>query len=566
MANSDAPKGELIVIAHVEAKVRATRDGAPAAEAANVGRLSGIFAPPNVNLVPLFGRPEDRFRPSAPSLASRAGAHDKLAPNLSLFYRVDAPPEQLSDIADQVRRNEAFEAAYIKPFTELPQFNDQAPAMEDPPSATPDFSASQGYLDPAPGGVDARYAWTVRGGDGTGVGIIDIEGAWRFSHEALSQLGGVVGGVQQTGLDWRNHGTAVLGIMGGAGNGFGVSGICPGATIRAISHSGTGQTTATAIRQAADLLSPGDIILLEAHRPGPQSPTPFNSNDPQLGYIAIEWWPDDYAAIVYAVRKGIIVVGAAGNGAVSLDDPIYDQNPSAFGSFGPFPSWWRNPFRRNELDSGAILVGAGAPPSGAFGPDRSRLTFSNYGLAVDAQGWGRGVVSTGYGDLQGPRFFEDIWYTSSFSGTSSASPIVVGTLACLQGAIKSTGGQPLPPLQARQLLRGTGSEQEERPGQAATELIGKRPDLRQLLPAIGIGPNPVPAGRGPQQDTLGQQPSEVETRQEKPGDAANKDVLVDAAGSSTGPRQAATTASVVDRLAKLEAKLDQLAQFIGVKL
>ena len=34
---------------------------------------------------------------------------------------------------------------------------------------------------------------------------------------------------------------------------------------------------------------------------------------------------DDYAAIVYAVRKGIIVVGAAGNGAVSLDDPIYDQ-------------------------------------------------------------------------------------------------------------------------------------------------------------------------------------------------------------------------------------------------
>ena len=404
-----APKGELIVVARSDARVRASRNGAPIAAAADVSPLSGMFAPDNVNMIPLFGRPEDRGLLSTPSRSVTAESHETLAPELSLFYRVDAPHEQLSDIAERVRQNEAFEAAYIKPFTELPTFNEQAPTMEELPSVTPDFLARQGYLDPAPGGIDARYAWTMQGGDGAGVGIIDIEGAWRFSHEVLRQLGGVVGGgAQKTGIDWQNHGTAVLGIMGGAGNGFGVKGICPGARIRAISHSGTGQTTATAIRQAADLLSRGDIILLEAHRPGPQSPVPFVANDRQNGYIAIEWWPDDYAAIVYAVRKGIIVVGAAGNGAVSLDNPIYDQNPVAYGSFGPFPAWWRNPFRRTELDSGAILVGAGSPPSsGTFGPDRSRLTFSNFGLAVDAQGWGRGVVSAGYGDLQGPKFFND---------------------------------------------------------------------------------------------------------------------------------------------------------------
>ena len=561
---TNAPKGELIVIARSDAKVRATRNGAPMAAAADVGPLSDVFAPDNVNMIPLFGRPQDRDRSSVPSRALTAESHDTLAPDLSLFYRVDAPHEQLSDIADRVRQNEAFEAAYIKPFAELPTFNEQAPTMEEPPSVTPDLSARQGYLDPAPGGIDARYAWTMRGGDGTGVGIIDIEGAWRFSHEVLNQLGGLVGGVQQTDLDWRNHGTAVLGIMGGAGNGFGVRGICPGATIRAISHSGTGQTTATAIRQAADLSSPGDIILLEAHRPGPQSSTPFTTNPEQLGYIPIEWWPDDYAAIVYAVHKGIIVVGAAGNGAVSLDDPIYDVNPVAFESFGPFPAWWRNPLRRKELDSGGILVGAGAPPSGAFGPDRSRLTFSNFGLAVDAQGWGRGVVSTGYGDLQGPRFFEDIWYTGDFNGTSSASPIVVGALACIQGTIKAMGGQPISPLEARQLLRGTGSEQEQRPGESAPELIGKRPDLRQLLPAVGIGPKPIPEGQGTHED--GKQRVEVEDKKNQPGVATQEDVLVNRPEHSTESQQAGAGGSLIDRLAKLEARLDQLAQFIGVRI
>jgi hypothetical protein len=97
-----------------------------------------------------------------------------------------------------------------------------------------------------------------------------------------------------------------------------------------------------------------------------------------------------------------------------------------------FPAGWANPFPRNPVDRSAILVGAGAPPSGAFGPDRSRLDFSNYGAAIDAQGWGREVATSGYGDLQNGGD-ERLWYTATFAGTSSASPIVVGALACAQG-------------------------------------------------------------------------------------------------------------------------------------
>src|SRR5207253_1895259 len=126
----------------------------------------------------------------------------------------------------------------------------------------------------------------------------------------------------------------------------------------------------------------GDILLLEIHRAGPGA-----SGSGQDGYIAVEWWPDDLAAIRYAVARGILVVEAAGNGARDLDASIY--NTPAAG----FPSSWRNPFNPANPSSGAILVGAGAPPPGTHGhnhgPDRSRLDFSNYGRRLDTQGWGR---------------------------------------------------------------------------------------------------------------------------------------------------------------------------------
>jgi subtilisin family serine protease len=225
-----------------------------------------------------------------------------------------------------------------------------------------------------------------------------------------------------------------------------------------------------------DRLGPGDIMLLEIHRAGPHA-----TGQGQQGYIAVEWWPDDELAIRYAVNKGTIVVEAAGNGAENLDDAIYDTPRPGF------PPWWRNPFRRNPIDSGAVIVGAGAPPPGihgrtVWGPDRSRLDFSNYGSCVDAQGWGREVTSAGYGDLQAGTN-PDFWYTDSFSGTSSASPIVVGAVACVQGALRAQGRVPLSPARARELLRSTGSPQQDAPGRPAAQRIGNRPDLRQLIPA-----------------------------------------------------------------------------------
>jgi hypothetical protein len=179
------------------------------------------------------------------------------------------------------------------------------------------------------------------------------------------------------------------------------------------------------------------------------------------------------------------VIEAGGNGAENLDDAIY-QTPAA-----GFPAGWTNPFRRSNRDSGAIMVGAGAPPPGTHGrnhgADRSRLDFSNWGALIDAQGWGREVTTCGYGDLQGGGN-EDLWYTDTFSGTSSASPILVGVAASLQGMARARGHAVLTPAQFRNCLRTTGSPQQDEPGRPATQRIGNRPNLRQLsVCAFGKG-------------------------------------------------------------------------------
>jgi hypothetical protein len=302
------------------------------------------------------------------------------------------------------------------------------------------------------------------------VRIIDLEWGWCFTHEDLRGTGGLIAGQNDPSDD---HGTAVLGEIGGNGNASGVTGICTEARLSAVSFS---MPTAEAIRIAADHLRPGDIILLEIHRPGPNAP-----GLGQLGFIPIEWWPDDFAAIRYAVQRGIVVVEAAGNGSEDLDAPVYEQRPTGF------PATWSNPLNPANPSSGAVIVGAGAPPPGTHGSnhgaDRSRLDFSNFGARIDAQGWGREVTTTGYGDLQGGAN-KDVWYSDQFSGTSSASPIVVGALGCCQGILRAQGRALIDAHRAIQLLRQTGSPQQSEPGRPDTQRIGNRPDLEALISAL----------------------------------------------------------------------------------
>jgi hypothetical protein len=102
---------ELIVVARPSASLRARRGGSEVLslsgeDVRGLARLVGD----TVRLVPLFGN-EERLIARAASEAAEAG---KGGPDLSVFYRVEAPADRLEEIAETLRNQESVEAAYVK--------------------------------------------------------------------------------------------------------------------------------------------------------------------------------------------------------------------------------------------------------------------------------------------------------------------------------------------------------------------------------------------------------------------------------------------------------------------
>lgn len=337
------------------------------------------------------------------------------------------------------------------------------------PPVPPDFEPMQGYLDPATDGINARTMWEFPGGTGAGFDVVDIEYSWNFNHQDLPPVT-LLGGAPTDPFNDNNHGTAVLGELVSLRNGWGTTGICYDVNmfVAAANVGGTYDLSA-AITTALAQTGAGEFILIEQQTAGPNfTGIPMGT---QFGLVPSEWDSNVYNAIVLAVGNGVIVVEAAGNGSQNLDAPEYNAGHAPF-----LPA----------NDSGAIIVGAGAAPSGSD-VDRSRLDFSCYGVTVDLQGWGESVMTTGYGffyDLEGV----DLWYRSSFGGTSSASPIVTGAGVLLQSTYFAQTGALLSPAQIRDTLRATGSPQQD--GSFPTsQNIGPRPNVLAAL-ALAIGNQP----------------------------------------------------------------------------
>jgi subtilisin family serine protease len=368
-----------------------------------------------------------------------------------LRVRADGP-DAARGLAARLAADPAVEQAFVEPEISLPVIDARLSAAaprggESCPITTPSFESYQGYLGPAPHGIDAPAAWR-RGHRGAGVWFADIEGGWNAAHEDLpgSRITHV-GGRSMDEPSWRAHGTAVLGEVVGRDNGKGVVGIAPDVE-RVFTSSIDGQSVAGAIDAAARELRPGDVLLIELQGVGPRG-----------RYLPVEHWDDVFDAIKAATDRGVVVIEAAGNGGEDLDHRAYGGK-----------------FDRARRDSGAIMVGAGGPPRRGF-TDRARLDFSNYGGRVDVQGWGRKVATLDYGDLQacaGPE--RERHYTGEFSGTSSASPIVAGAAVLLQGIARESGAV-LAPAALRRLLRETGTPQAGDTRRA----IGPRPDLEQAI-------------------------------------------------------------------------------------
>ncbi len=350
------------------------------------------------------------------------------------------------DLVARVASDPAVEQAFLAPQISLPT---TAVVDDSCPVTTPSYEEYQGYLGPAPFGIDAPAAWKL-GQRGAGVWFADIEGGWNAKHEDLP--GDRIFHVAGRPIDdpsWRAHGTAVLGEVVGVDNGKGVVGIAPDVD-RVFTASIGGTNVPDAINRALTELRTGDVMLIELQGAGPRG-----------RYLPVEYWDDIFEVIERAHRRGVVVIEAAGNGGENLDHKAYQGK-----------------FDRRLRDSGAIMVGAGGPPRDGF-VDRARLDFSNYGARVDVQGWGRKVATLDYGDLQKCSDAADRHYTNEFSGTSSASPIVAGAAILLEGIARSRNTR-ISPAVLRQLLRTTGSPQTGDTSKA----IGPRPDLARAIQTL----------------------------------------------------------------------------------
>jgi serine protease len=201
----------------------------------------------------------------------------------------------------------------------------------------------------------------------------------------------------------------------------------------------------------------GDILLLEAQ-------TSLNG----FSLIPVEVEQAAFDAIRLSTALGIVVVEAAGNGGVNLDNYNDPVNGFVINRTSP-----------NFRDSGAIIVGAA---SSAL--PHTRLGFSCFGSRIDCYGWGESINTTGdgwTGNLTNT-------YTTTFGGTSGASPIVSGAAILFQGIAQASLGFRFSPRQIRAILsnpaNGTAS------GNPAVDMIGVMPNLQALIDnVLNISPD-----------------------------------------------------------------------------
>lgn len=414
-----------------------------------------------------------------PALVARLEARiGRGLPELRRLYRLEvAGPAQAQRLARRLNTRAGVEAAAERQPVAPP-----AVCRLAPPAGWPAFSPDAPSAD-LTGLQDYRDGLAVPA-DATGVGarIADVEYDWRSTHEELSARGLPAPVLPPGGLPFpaEDHGTAVLGILGADADGHGITGLAPAAELRPLSPFLATDPSrfdpAGAILEAAAGLRPGDVMLVE-QQVGTWTTSGLEAYGPIEANVAVR------EVIRVAVEKmGIVVVEPAGNAAPSASSGV---DLAALGA-----PWLADP--SSPQNSGALIVGAGGSSGVGTDRDMGRAAISNFGARVDVQGYGEGVVTSGYGQLIGPPGLPDRRYTACFDGTSSAAATVAGAIAALQGIVIGHGRPPLTPAQVRDALIATGRPQVSLGG----DPIGPRPQVAAAA-AMALGtvpPQPAPGG------------------------------------------------------------------------
>ena len=362
---------------------------------ADLGRLNEILQEHRLEQAePSFDTSEDEAA-EAQSVARERGY---TVPHFGNFVTLHFPPEtDTLRVADELAQLPDVERAVAVPKAIPPSTPLSEPLVG---------SSDQVVLDPATGLENQWYifrcniddAWNLASGDGAV--IADIDWGYRTSHQDLSTrldmahaFNAFDGGTNVSTGGSVSHGTAVMGIAGGADNNLGMAGIAFDASlwpVQADSGPGTalgGNAWARAIDWVRTTDSGGrrKIINLEV----------------QTGTFGnFEMVPSVNAAIRTAIAHGVVVCVAAGNG---------DRDAGMDDTGGAIP------------ETGSILVGA----TEYHPTENRRASFSNFGsrVVVCAPGDSSHDLTASSSS--------DTAYRNGFGGTSGATPKVAGTVALM---------------------------------------------------------------------------------------------------------------------------------------
>ena len=189
-----------------------------------------------------------------------------------------------------------------------------------------------------------------------------------------------------------NHGTVIAGIIAAESNSSGIVGISPESkimTLRILDEEGSGNTLtlSQAINYAVE--NNADII--------------------NLSLVGSFYNPDLKEAIINAYNKGVIIVAASGNeDSVGLNLDEESRYPVC------------------DIDDINRVLGVAAIDN-----QKKLASFSNYGEeCIDISAPGTDFYSTVYHNSNNSSFYK--YYSSGWSGTSVAAPIVSATAALIK--------------------------------------------------------------------------------------------------------------------------------------
>ena len=341
---------ELIVIADPAAALRIGAGGVESAGGADTRALNRVASRAAVTLRPLFG-PEERVRLEARRLAPSAIGP---VPDLSVYYHVDAPVADLADLAEELAGSDGVQGAYVKPAGRAAGAQRHGPRRRGRPTDHPGLRRQAALPRRRPG----RRRRAVR---------VDLAGRRRrgCQHHRLrvglavrprgpqrADQGGVVVGTaehrhqprhgghrrDQRRPEQRRHHRDLPRRRRSAPP---PSPAPPRRRIRSAPPTGWAPATSSCSRSTGP--GPGTTS-----RPA----TTSSATSPSSGGRTTSPPSATRSAAASSSSR------PPGNGAENLDDALYAARPPGF------PALWTNPFNRANRDSGAVVVGAGAPPPG----------------------------------------------------------------------------------------------------------------------------------------------------------------------------------------------------------